>query len=261
MTKIADVIHFLHEIAPNHLQEDYDNAGLIVGHPSTEITSILISLDCTEAVVDEAIALGANLIVSHHPIVFRGLKRFNGEHYVERVIIKAIKNEINLFAIHTNLDNVANDGVNQKIAEKIGLQDCTILRAKSLDPLIGAGMIGKIDPCSPEQFMQNLKTNMGLQYIKHTELCLESVSTIAVCGGAGSFLLQDAIRAGADVFISADFKYHEFFDANDEIIVLDIGHYESERFTIELLYTLISNKFINFAAHCTKVVTNPVKYY
>lgn len=261
MTKISELIDYLHLIAPNHLQEEYDNSGLIVGNEHANVKSVLISLDCTEQVVDEAIALGANLIVSHHPIVFRGLKRFTGKTYIERVVEKAIKNDIALFSIHTNLDNVALDGVNGKICDVLEIENTAILKHKNGDPQTGAGMIGEIQPKNAMDFLAHVKQKMGLKVIKHTSLCKPKIAKVAVCGGSGSFLLQDAVKAGADVFITSDFKYHEFFDAEDSIIIMDIGHFESERFTIDLLYALISNKFANFAAHCTKVDTNPVKYF
>lgn len=261
MTRISEIIQFLHQLAPNHLQEDYDNSGLIVGDEHAEVHGVLISLDCTEAVVEEAIALGANLIVSHHPIVFRGLKRFTGQTYIDRVVSMAIKNDIALFAIHTNLDNVASEGVNGKIASILGLEDLSVLRPMPGEEGRGAGLLGRIEPVSAVDFLAFVKNKMGLDCIRYTQLCKDQVSQIAVCGGSGSFLLGDAIKKGADVLITSDFKYHEFFDADGKIIILDIGHFESERFTIDLLYALISNNFTNFAAHCTKVHTNPVKYF
>jgi dinuclear metal center YbgI/SA1388 family protein len=365
MTKIKDITNFLHGIAPARLQEDYDNAGLIVGENDTEVTGILISLDCTEAIIDEAIALGCNMVVAHHPIVFRGMKRFNNASYIERTIIKAIKNDIAIFAIHTNLDNVSH-GVNHKICEKIGLKHTTILAPKSqmlkkittyvpsdfVDKVadamheagaghigkykdcsfrveglgtftptegskpfiglhghksienevriemifpsyvqnnvvkamktahpyeevayylhtldndnqeIGAGMVGMLEEAmSTIDFLAMLKRNMELNVIKHTKILKEKVQKIAVCGGSGSFLTRNAISSGADVYISADYKYHEYFDADGQIMIVDIGHYESEKYTIDLLFDLISNNFRNFALHCTKNSTNPINYY
>ncbi|MEP7196884.1 MAG: Nif3-like dinuclear metal center hexameric protein [Saprospiraceae bacterium] len=262
-TKIQEVCAFLEQIAPLNLQESYDNAGLITGHPDWDIKSVLISLDATEAVIDEAISIGANLVISHHPIVFRGLKTFNGNHYVDRAIIKVIKNDIALYAIHTNLDNVLNNGVNQKIAEKIGLINCHILSPKSLESeLIGAGLFGSLqNELSLEDLLKQLKIKMNTGSIKHTVTLGNKIQTVALCGGSGSFLIPQAIAKKADVFITADLKYHEFFEANDKIVLIDIGHYESEQFTIDLLFGLISGKFPNFASHCTKMNTNPVQYY
>ena len=262
MTSIGEIISYLHTVAPNHLQESYDNAGLIVGNESTKVSGVIISLDCTEAIVDEAIDKKCNLVIAHHPIVFKGLKRFNGSNYVERTIIKAIKNDIAIFAIHTNLDNVRYKGVNTKIANRLGLINCQILDPKDDEGLVGAGMLGELPkPIGFDGLLKLVKEKMDLRTFKYTRAVKPEVQSIAVCGGSGSFLLHKAIAAKADVFITSDFKYHEFFDANDQIVIIDIGHYQSERFTIDLLYDLISDKFSTFAAHCTKINTNPVKYF
>ncbi len=364
MIKIKDITRYLESIAPLDLQESYDNAGLLVGSPDTAVYNVLITLDVTEAVVQEAIDKGCNLIIAHHPIVFKGLKKLNGRNYVERVIIQAIKNDIALYAIHTNLDNV-HTGVNKMIADKIGLNNTAILAPKRttlmklvtfvptdktdavLDALnqAGAGQIGDYKNCSfrtagigtfePEkeanptigevgkrvevaedrievilpahkqyhvlnalaqahpyeevayyltklentdqetgagmiglleeemdglEFLKQLKVRMGLNIIKHTAVFQRKVKKIAVCGGAGSFLLPEAIRQGADVFISSDFKYHEFFDAEGQIIIADIGHYESEVFTKNLIYSLLNKKFTNIALTLSEKVTNPISY-
>lgn len=259
--KVSDITSWLEHIAPPHLQESYDNAGLITGHPDQDVTGVLFSLDAIETVVDEAIQKGCNMIVSHHPIVFRGLKRFNGANYVERTVIKAIRHEIALYAIHTNLDNVLHRGVNERIAQRLGLQNIQILTPKAGVPDVGAGVTGSLpEPMSELDFLHQVKTAMLTRCIRHTALTGKVVRKIAVCGGSGSFLLSDAIRAGADVFITADFKYHEFFDADYRIVIADIGHYESEQFTIPLLFEIISEKFPNFALHLTRVSTNPVHY-
>jgi dinuclear metal center YbgI/SA1388 family protein len=260
MTTVSQIISFLHSIAPYDLQEDYDNSGLIIGQPDTIVTGILFCLDSTEEVIDEAIGLGANLIIAHHPIVFRGLKRFNYANYVEKTVIKAIKNDIAILSIHTNLDNVMG-GVNSMIADKLGLTNTAILLEKKGMQNIGAGLVGKLaTPLKMDHFVKLVKDKMEIQTIKSTHWCHEFVTTVAVCGGSGSFLINAAKKSEAQVYISADFKYHEFFDAENDIIIFDIGHYESEKFTIDLLYSLISKKFTNFAAHYTKINTNPVKY-
>lgn len=266
MTQLGHLLSYLESVAPLHLQEDYDNAGLITGHPDMTIKGVIVCLDAIESVVDEAISMDCNVIIAHHPIVFRGMKRFNGTNYVERTIIKAIKHDIAIYAIHTNLDNVYLNGVNSKIAERLGLVDTRILLTKDVNhhqaQVVGSGMIGVLpEVMSTLDFMRHLKNNMGLHTIKHTRLCRDVVRSVAVCGGAGGFLLNQAIRHGADIFITSDYKYHEFFDANDKIIIADIGHYESEKFTIELLHSLIINKFSTFASHCTKIVTNPVNFF
>ena len=262
MTKIAEVIHYLEQIAPLNLQEGYDNAGLIVGDYQQEITKAVVCLDSTEAVIDEAIQQGANLVIAHHPIIFGGLRKITGANYIEKTIIKAIKNDIAIYAIHTNLDNVHANGVNEKICNKIGLINCQILSPKPGESSIGSGMIGELaDPMASHEFLSHLKTSMSLNLLKHTALNKDKVTKIAVCGGSGSFLTEAAIDQGADVFISADYKYHQFFDANGQMVIIDIGHYESEYFTIELIRELLTEKFTTFAAHCTAVDTNPVKYF
>ena len=258
---VQDILHILESIAPPHLQESYDNAGLIVGDPGQEVTGILFCLDSTEAVVEEALALGCNLVIAHHPIVFRGLKRFNGSTYVERTVMQAIRQGVALYAIHTNLDNVYRQGVNAKIAEKLGLTDTRILLPRPGEVEIGAGLIGFLpEPVAETDFLLQVKTALRVSCMRHTALRNRSVRSVAVCGGSGSFLLPEALRAGADVFVTADFKYHEFFDAEGRLVIADIGHYESEQFTIELLYQIIREKFPTFALHCTKVNTNPVFY-
>ena len=363
--KLSQLTSCLESLAPLAYQEDYDNAGLIVGQPDQEVQQALISLDCTEAVVDEAIATGCQVIISHHPIVFRGLKKFNSKTYVERVVEKAIRNNIALYAIHTNLDHIM-AGVNAKICETLGLKNCHILAPKNnllkklvtfvphshadavrnalfeagagnignysevsfnangtgtfngneltnpyigehgkrhreeeiriesiypaileskilmalilshpyeevaydLYPLtnqnqeVGAGMIGELEAPTPEEdFLYHIKEKMHAPVIRHTALTGRPIKKVAVCGGAGGFLLKQAIAAGADIFITADYKYHEFFDAEGKLVIADIGHFESEQFTQQLLYEIIRKKFSNFAVRLTEVNTNPVKYF
>ncbi|MEP2025744.1 MAG: Nif3-like dinuclear metal center hexameric protein [Reichenbachiella sp.] len=363
--KINEIIGALNHWAPPAYQESYDNARLITGDPNSELTGILVSLDCTEEVVQEAIDKKANLIVAHHPIVFKGLKSFTGKNYVERTIIKAIKNDVAIFSIHTNLDNV-NTGVNRMISERIGLNNGRTLAPKTnilsklvtfvptqdaqsvLDSLyqsglghvgnydqcsfqikgtgsfrpneqarpvigktnerelvdeiriegifpshlknkvvaalkkahpyeevayyltalenenqeVGSGMVGELESPMPIlEFMQLLKDRFNLKVIRHTSFHKNEIKRIAVCGGSGSFLLGDAIRSGADIFITADFKYHEFFDAEQKIIIADIGHYESEVFTKELICNFLKEKFANIALNLSEVDTNPIKYF
>lgn len=260
--KIKQVTNFLENIAPLEYQENYDNCGLIVGDAKAEVNGSLITLDCTEAVIDEAIATGCNLVIAHHPIIFSGLKKLNGSNYIERTVIKAIKNNIAIYAIHTNLDNVHN-GVNAKIAEKLGLINCKVLSLKQEvnSDLVGSGIIGELKtPINTEVFLESLKTKMQTKCIRHTLIVKEKIQRIAVCGGSGSFLLNNAKAAKADVFITADFKYHEFFDAENKIVIADIGHYESEQFTKDLIYDFLVKNFTKFAVRLSKVNTNPIKY-
>ena len=363
--KVSDIISCIEKVAPTSYQESYDNSGLIIGDGNAALKGVLVSLDATEDVVDEAIALGFNMIVAHHPIIFGGLKKINGSNYVEKTVIKAIKNDIAIYAVHTNLDNVLRNGVNSKIAERLGLENCRVIAPKKgiLKKLYtyaphaaaekvrealfaaGAGDIGNYSECSfsvegigtfkgsdesnpvigergirhsePEQkievilpayresailsalieahpyeevayeivsldnsfnevgsgligelstpidamdFLRGLKATMNCECIRHTEIHKKEIKKIALCGGAGSFLLKQAISAGADVFLSADFKYHEFFDAEKRIIIADIGHFETEQFTIELICEIISQNFTTFALRQSKVKTNPVNY-
>jgi len=348
---IKNVIDHLESIAPPSYQESYDNAGLIVGDKTAEVTGVITCLDSTEAVIEEAVAKGANLVVAHHPIVFKGLKSLTGRTYVERVVLKAIKNDIAIYAIHTNLDNVYHRGVNAKIAERLGLRNTRILAPKQalkkltafvpvsqsehirqqlfnigagtvqdisqrsyasvgmgtksgqneaevkLEVLfpsaqqgqlvqvlqqnstngmlpfelsavenaseqIGSGMIGEL-PAAVEEtdFLNHLKHTMQAGCIRHTPLLGKTVRRVAVCGGAGGFLLPKAIGQDADFFVTADYKYHEFFDADSKIVIADIGHFESEQFTIELLHEILSEKFNTFAIYSTEVHTNPVRYF
>lgn len=366
MAKIREITSYLENIAPLAYQEDYDNSGLLTGNPDTEVSNVLISLDCTENVVQEAIDTRCNLIIAHHPIIFRGLKSLTGKNYIERTIIKAIKNDIAIYAIHTNLDNVQ-VGVNQKIAAQLGLQNTKILlpkkqtlsklttfipkeatekvlqalhdagagnignyqncsfstegtgtfrpnelanptigqvlkqeqvhenrvelifpsslknkilsALKSSHPYeevayylhalentnqeIGSGMIGTLENEMGEQdFLGYLKEKMQLQMIRFTPLPLgKKIGKVAVCGGSGSFLLREAIAQGAQAFVTADFKYHEFFDAENRILIADIGHYESEVFTKDLLHDILKKKFTSFALCLSKTVTNPIRYF
>lgn len=283
--RIEEVISYLEQWAPPILQESYDNSGLLVGNKQAEVTNVLVSLDCTEAVVEEAIAKNCNLIVSHHPIVFSGLKRFTGADYVQRTIIKAIQNNIALYAIHTNLDNTL-EGVNGEIAKRLGLKN-----VKPLVPLngdlrgllsshpyeevahnwqilqnnlqqFGSGAIGELDsPIDLMDCLDKLKKEFNNQCVKYTSTNKKMIQKIAVCGGSGQFLLRAAKNHGADVFITSDVKYHEFFDAENQLSFIDIGHFESEQFTIELIHAKISEKFRTFAVHKTGVITNPVLYY
>ncbi len=277
---VKELTNHLERIAPLHLQESYDNTGYIVGNPMDTIKGVLICLDSTEEVVDEAIAKGCNVIIAHHPIIFQGLRKITGQNYIERTILKAIRNHIIIYAIHTNLDNVMMDGVNLKIAEQIGLESVQMLMPKTVDApdysatesvlgnqmqisanSVGSGIIGVLsEPLEEMAFMLHVKKKLKADCIRHTRLLGKSVKKVAICGGSGSFLLPNAIQEGADMFITADFKYHQFFDANDQLIILDVGHFESEQYTIDLLHEIISRNFSNFAVHYSETRTNPIHY-
>ncbi len=250
----------LERFAPLPLQDGFDNAGLQIGLTEVEATGALLCLDVTEAVVDEAIALGFNLIVSHHPLLFHGLKHISGTTYIERCALKAIKNDIVIYSAHTNLDN-APGGVNDKIAEKIGLHDVKILQPKELESTAGSGVIGMLDEPETElEFLKRIKKTFEVECLRHNKLTGRLIQKVALCGGAGSFLLPNAQRQGADVFITGEIKYHEFFDYDKGMLVAEIGHYESEQYTKELLATIISEKFPSLEIEITKINTNPIKY-
>lgn len=259
---VRELANYLESIADLGLQESYDNSGLLVGNYDMEIESVLCSLDCTKEVLVEAKERNCNVVVSHHPIIFSGIKKFNERHYVDQAIIYAIKNDIAIYAIHTNLDNVFRHGVNEKIAQRLDLQELQILSLKPGLKNVGAGMTGHLKlPMKTAEFFSFVKKELNTSMIRHTRIIKDEISKVAVAGGSGAYLIKEAILADADVFITADIKYHDFFEANNQILLMDVGHYESEQFTIELLYALISQKFSKFATHYTKISTNPVQYY
>ncbi|MBK9985045.1 MAG: Nif3-like dinuclear metal center hexameric protein [Saprospiraceae bacterium] len=263
-TPASELIQYLESVAPLHLQEKYDNSGLLVGSSSADVKGVLICLDCTEDVLDEAVQKGCNVVISHHPAIFYGLKQITGTSLTERLVIKAIKEDLILYAIHTNLDNILQNGVNERIAKQLDLNVEGILRPISTgtNEICGAGIIGAYSsPKTESEFLGLLKARMKTGVIRHSKLLGRPLQRVAVCGGSGSFLLEDAIREGAQVFVTADYKYHGFFDADDKLIICDIGHYESEQYTINVLHELISSKFATFAAHCTQLNTNPVHYF
>jgi dinuclear metal center YbgI/SA1388 family protein len=259
--KIGDIIQLLEAYAPPQYQENYDNSGVISGNPNTECTGILVSLDCTEEVVKEAIVRKANLIVSHHPLIFRPIKRLVSQEGGGNALITAIKADIAVYAIHTNLDNIL-PGVNGVIADKLGLVNRRILLPKKDFQLVGSGILGELkNELSENQVLERLKKTFKAPVIRHSPLLHRPVTHIAVCGGAGSFLIPNALQAGAQFFISADIKYHDFFEARSEMVIADIGHFESEQFTVDLLHSVILEKYPNFAVLKSGIVTNPVNYY
>ena len=361
--QIRQITNYLESIAPLSYQESYDNSGLLVGNPSAEVENVLISLDVTEQVIAEAVDRNCQLVISHHPIIFGGLKRLTGENYVQRTVMQALKHDVAIYAIHTNLDNIST-GVNHKIGEVLGLgqrkillpkketlyklsvfvpieasdelmdalfnagaghignySECSfsvsgkgsfrgeegsdpyvgkkgsrhyeeeikvevvlprVLKSKvvramkeahpyeevayDIYPLensninIGSGMIGLLEePMYALDFLGHLKNKMG-GVVRYTPLVKDQIQKVAWCGGSGSFLLPAAKSAGADIFITSDFKYHQFFDAENEIIIADIGHYENEQYTKELVASILKEKFTNFAVLLAETNTNPINY-
>lgn len=365
LVRIQDICAHLETVAPRSLQEDYDNAQLIIGSPTKKVGQALLCLDCTEEVLDEAKKLKCGLVIAHHPIIFKGLKKITGTHYVERIVIKAIKNDIAIYASHTNMDNTW-QGVNYKIAQKIGLKKLTVLAPKKKQLLklytyvpkkylakvkkalfqAGAGQIGNYQECAFEQegtgsfkptknakphtgllnklneavetklevllplqiknevlnalkkahpyeevayeiislenkqseigsgiigefekplthkaLLQLLSKKMKAKGIRFTNSSKKSFKKIAICGGSGSFLIKNALAAQADAYITGDIKYHEFFEADNRLSLIDIGHYESEQYTPQLFYDILSKKMPTFALHISKVNTNPINYF
>ena len=365
--KLAEIVKYLDNKVPLHYQESYDNSGLLIGDKDMEVKSVLTCLDCTEDVIKEAIQQKSNLIISHHPILFRPIKKITSSNYVQRIIFKAIKNNIAIYALHTNLDNIEG-GVSFIFSNKLGLLNSQILKQKDavLSKLvtycptkylskiqtalfdIGAGKIGsKYDQCSfvsdglgtfrplsgsnpyigsenkrtsqsedklelifpthlqkrviktlfeahPYEevaydiihlenqdnsvgsgiigelnkemdiisFFKLLKKEFPYQMLKYTKFSnIKKVKKIAFCGGSGAFLINEAMKQGADIYISSDFKYHDFFDANEKIIIVDIGHYETEQFVAEQIYQIVKKKFHKLDVVLTKVNTNPISYY
>ena len=362
--KLKEITSYIESVAPLAYQEDYDNAGLIVGNLEQDIKGILITVDVIEDVVDEAIKKGLNLILAHHPIVFSGLKKLTGKNYIERVIIKAIKNDIAIYASHTNLDSVWG-GVNTKIADKLNLKNQKILapvsnqliklvyfvptehaeetrnavfeagagtigdydlvsfnsegkgsfraceganpfvgnkgehhfenevRVETIFPKylknkivnalikshpyeelaydlyslenefnrVGLGVVGELENKVDElDFLKQLKEVFSADCVRYTKFLNKPIKKVAVCGGSGSSLLKNAIKEKADIFVSGDFKYHQFFDADGKILIADIGHFETEQITKELFYELLIKKFPKFAVRLTKINSNPINY-
>ncbi len=260
--KVNDILNCITEIAPLDWQESYDNAGLQVGDENTEVKKALIALDVTEELVDEAVAKGCDLIVSHHPLIFRGLKQVTPHSSIGRAVMKAVKHDISIISMHTNLDN-SYLGVSAQLAERLGLKNLRILQPSTPDPhLRGAGMIGEFDDALPEEeFLSRVATTLGSPCLRHSAFTGRSVKRVAMCGGSGSFLLPYACSQHADAFLTADVKYHDFFLPEGELLFVDGGHFETEQFTKELIYGLIRKKFPTFAAEIAETNTNSVHYF
>lgn len=260
--KIKEVIAALELVAPLPLQEDYDNAGLQVGLTEAEVSGALLCLDVTEAVVTEAAELGCNLIVAHHPLIFHRLSQVTNADYVQRCVMQAIRQGITIVAMHTNLDN-ARGGVNFKMAERMGLHGAHFLAPKVVGSIEGgSGLIGQLAaPLSATEFIKTVKEQFGVACVMTNELLQRPIQSVALCGGAGSFLLSDAIAAGADAFITGEMHYHEYFGHEQEIQICVIGHYESEQFTQQLLQEIINRECPEVKTYITTVRTNPIHYY
>ena len=260
--KIKEVIEALERFAPLPLQESWDNAGLQVGLTEAEVSGALLCLDVTEQVVDEAISLGCNLIVSHHPLIFHKLSHITGDDYVQRCVMKALAQGIVILSLHTNIDN-AKGGVNYKIAEKMGLEDVHFMSAKQMDGVeYGSGVVGSFaEPLAADDFVMLTKKTFGVECLQCNQLLRRGIRSVAICGGAGAFLLDDAIAAGADAFITGEMHYHEYFEREQQIQIAVTGHYQSEQFTSEIFKTIIEEQCKGVKCYITDTCTNPIIYF
>lgn len=254
--KVRDIENALERVAPLCLQDDFDNAGLQVGLESDDVTAVLTCLDVTEDIIDEAFVKGCSLIVSHHPLLFHPLKRVSDLSYQQRCVRTAIRKGISIYSAHTNLDN-APGGVNYRIAEKIGLQNLEWLEAKP-GQNAGSGLIGTLlEPVPTEEFLGMLKSVFGVEALRHSATVHGQISKVALCGGAGSFLMGTAREKGADCFITGEAHYHDYFE-NEGMLVATLGHYESEKFTIDLLAEIIAKAYPELRIEKTQICTNPI---
>ena len=262
--KIKEVIDYLDSVFHPELQEDYDNSGFLLGNGETEFRGALVALDLTEAVLDETHnGQLFNLIVTHHPFIFNGLKRITDADATGRMVLRLVQNNIAVYAAHTNLDNLP-WGVSGALGERLGLQNCRILQPLANRPNAGAGLVGELPQAEPiEAFLLRVKQLLDLPTLRHSNIQAISHSTIqkvALCGGAGSFLIEEALAAGADVYLTGDLKYHDFQRTDGRMVLADIGHYESEQFAKEIIFRAVSEKFCNFAVRISERQGSIVQY-
>ena len=259
--KLINIQRVLEEWSPLSNAEDFDNVGLILGNPDDIIEKGLITLDTTDKVIDEAIDKDCNLIITFHPLMFKGYKSLKSEEYVRKCIIKALKNNINIYAIHTNLDNNPK-GVSYQISKKIGLRNIEVLIKKENKENLGMGIIGELrDEKTEKEFLKYLMSKMELSNLRHSNFTGKKIKKIAVLGGSGSFGIEEVLNKDIDCYVTADLKYHDFFKSNDKILLVDIGHYESEKYTKELILSYLNKKIPKFACTIAKTKTNPVNYF
>ncbi|MBP5574074.1 MAG: Nif3-like dinuclear metal center hexameric protein [Bacteroidales bacterium] len=259
---VKDIMDCITEVAPLQWQEHYDNAGLQVGDLNAPVHKVLIALDVTEALVDEAIAKSCDLILSHHPLIFRGLKQLSPETYIGRAVMKAVKHDIAIVSMHTNLDN-SYLGVSRVLAERLGLKQLTLLQPSAAEPeRCGAGMIGSYEtPMTEEAFLDRVAQCIGSPCLRHSALTGRKIAKVGLCGGSGSPFMDDALRHGVDAYLTADIKYHDFFVPEGAFLLVDGGHFETEQFTKALIKDLILKKIPNFAAEIAETNTNAVHYH
>ena len=260
--KIKQVLNALEEFAPLPLQESWDNAGLQLGLTEAEVSGALLCLDVNEAIVSEAICRGCNLIISHHPLLFHGLKQISDHDYVQRVVINALKHDIAIISMHTNMDN-AEGGVNWKIAETLGMHQCSFFAPKIVGDLKGgSGVVGLMNsPMAAKDFIKLLKERFQVACVQCNELLSRSIHKVAICGGAGDFLLNDAVSLGADAFVTGEMHYHQYFGYEQRIQICVIGHYQSEQYTTEIFRDIIQRECPDVKAYVAETNTNPIIYY
>ena len=257
--KVRDIVAAIEAEVPLCWQESYDNAGLAVGNPEAEVERLLVALDITEEVVDEAIEVGAQMIVAHHPIIFRPIKRLAWANRQQRAIAKAIAGGVALYSAHTNLDSAPAEGISHKLAEMLGLREVALLETSPHEG-VGIGVVAEVaEPMKPEQMLAQIKNTLGVEALRHSPIRCEWVKRVAICSGSGGSLIEAAESAGADLYLSADFKYHDFVDA-DRMILVDAGHFETEICAIDILFDILSKKLPTFALQKSLCTTNPVNY-
>ncbi|MBR0453842.1 MAG: Nif3-like dinuclear metal center hexameric protein [Bacteroidales bacterium] len=257
--KVADICRIVEDFASLDKQESYDNSGLQVGNPEAEVSGVLICLDITESVIDEAIAKGCNMVLSHHPLLFRGLKQITGRTAVERVVIKALQHGVALYSGHTNVDSVR-QGVSAKMCEKLGLRPLGFLSAKTEDA--GLGMIGEFDQAiSEDEFLALVKKTFACASLRHSAKTGSMIKRVALCGGSGAEFLSTAMAQKADAYLTADVKYHEFSAPEGRLLLVDAGHFETEQYTKEIFYDLLSKNIATFALQISQTEINPVCYF
>ena len=259
MVKVKDIAEAIEEFAPKNLQESYDNAGLQVGYPDTEVSAVLLCLDVTEEIIKEACERECNLIVSHHPLIFKGLKSLTGADMTQRLVLSALRHGISVYSAHTNLDSVW-DGVSHEIARRLSLKDIEVLDPQEKNPKAGLGVVGNITPVPKIEFLRKIKETFKVNALRYSAQSPSVVvRRVAVCGGAGASLISTAIKAKADILVTGDVKYHDFTSYGNEIIIADIGHYESELCSREIISRVIREKFSELPIYFSATETNPIK--
>ncbi len=258
--KAKDIAYIIEEFAPLKYQASYDNAGFTVGNPEREVEGVMLAVDVTEEVIAEAIALGVNMIITHHPIIFHPIKRLMSQSYVERCVEMAIKNDIILYAAHTNLDSTP-EGMSWRVGEILGLKNMKVLSSTSSDQEVGFGVIGELEEAKPmDAYMKEVGKRLNCSALRHSDIIGQECRRVAVCTGSGGSLMADVSGLEIDLYVTSDLRYNDFMTPSGEFTVVDVGHYESEYCAIEILFDILSKKMINFAVHKSRATRNPINY-